>query len=79
MNIIKIITLFIILSFSKSLFAEEVKCKTFDIGCKTKKFIDETKEFQKKGLEDGKSQVKKGFEGGKNKIKNLPEKLKKKN
>ena len=79
MNIIKIITLLIILSFSKSLFAVEVKCKTFDIGCKTKKFIDETKEFQKKGLKDGKSQIKKGYEGGKNKIKNLPEKLKKKN
>ena len=49
------------------LFAEEKKCGSFDIGCKTKKFIEDTKEFQKKGFEDGKTQ-----------IKNIPDNLKKK-
>tara|TARA_B100001057_G_scaffold4930_1_gene4444 strand:- start:2684 stop:2887 length:204 start_codon:yes stop_codon:yes gene_type:complete len=67
MNQIRIILVLLTLSFTFSVLAEDKKCKTFDIGCKTKKFMDETKEFQKKGLEDGKSQ-----------IKNIPENLKKK-
>tara|TARA_B100001063_G_C16294982_1_gene325618 strand:- start:157 stop:360 length:204 start_codon:yes stop_codon:yes gene_type:complete len=67
MNQIRIILVLLTLSFTTSVLAEDKKCKTFDIGCKTKKFMDETKEFQKKGLEDGKSQ-----------IKNIPENLKKK-
>ena len=67
MNKIKIILVILTLFTSSSVLAEEVKCKTFDIGCKTKKFIDETKSFQKKGLEDGKNQIKK-----------IPENLKKK-
>ena len=32
--------------------------KKFDLKCKAKKFIDETKEFQNKGLEKSKSQIK---------------------
>ena len=67
MNQIRIILVLLTLSFTTSVLAEDKKCKTFDIGCKTKKFMDETKKFQKKGLEDGKSQ-----------IKNIPENLKKK-
>ena len=67
MNKIKIILVLLTLSFISSIKAEEVKCKTFDIGCKTKKFIDETKEFQKKGIEDSKNQIKR-----------IPENLKKK-
>ena len=31
--------------------ANEIKCKKFDIKCKTNKFIEETKQYQKKGLE----------------------------
>ncbi len=58
MNKIKIILTLLTLSISTSVLANEVKCKTFDIGCKTKKFINETKDFQKKGLEDGKDQIK---------------------
>ncbi|MAH89929.1 MAG: hypothetical protein CMI78_01595 [Candidatus Pelagibacter sp.] len=58
MNKIKIILALLTLSISTSVLANEVKCKTFDIGCKTKKFINETKDFQKKGLEDGKDQIK---------------------
>tara|TARA_Y100000591_G_scaffold311709_1_gene315400 strand:- start:853 stop:1056 length:204 start_codon:yes stop_codon:yes gene_type:complete len=48
-------------------FGEEKKCGAFDVGCKAKKFIEDTKKFQKKGLEDGIDQ-----------IKNIPENLKKK-
>ena len=55
------------LGFTTFAFAEEKKCGAFDIGCKTKKFIEDTKKFQKKGLEDGKNQ-----------IKNIPDNLKKK-
>ncbi len=58
MNKIKIILVLLTLSISTSVLANNVKCKTFDIGCKTKKFINETKDFQKKGLEDGKDQIK---------------------
>ena len=58
MNKIKIILTLLTLSISTSVLANEVKCKTFDIGCKTKKFINETKDFQKKGLEEGKDQIK---------------------
>ena len=58
MNIIKTLLVILTLTFSTSLLAEEIKCKTFDIGCKTKKFISDSKEFQKKGLEDGKTQIK---------------------
>ncbi len=47
--------------------AEEKKCGAFDIGCKTKKFVEDTKKFQKKGLKDGVNQ-----------IKNIPDNLKKK-
>ena len=57
MNKIKIILALLTLSISTSVLANEVKCKTFDIGCKTKKFINETKDFQKKGLEQSKSKI----------------------
>ena len=67
MNKIKIILILFALNLTTSISAEEVKCKTFDIGCKTKKFINETKDFQKQGLEDSKNQ-----------IKNIPQNLKKK-
>ena len=42
-----------------NLYSNEVKCKKFDIKCKTNKFIDDTKEFQKKGFKDGKKQLNK--------------------
>tara|TARA_B100001057_G_scaffold471930_1_gene534702 strand:- start:699 stop:902 length:204 start_codon:yes stop_codon:yes gene_type:complete len=67
MNKIKVILIVISLSLTTPISADEIKCKTFDIGCKTKKFINETKDFQKKGLEDSKNQ-----------IKNIPENLKQK-
>ena len=78
MNKINIVLIILISVFITSVSAEEIKCKAFDLKCKTKQFIDDTKNFQKKGLEDGKNQIKKGLEGGKNQIKDLPEKLKRK-
>ena len=57
-----------IFSFNSSVSAEEKKCRTFDIACKTKSFVNETKEFQKKSLGHGASQLKK-----------IPESLKEKN
>ena len=50
--------IFITLCLSISISADEVKCKKFDVKCKTKKFIEETKDFQKKGFEEGKKQIK---------------------
>ena len=38
----------LIFGLSSFVFAEEKKCRTFDIACKTKNFVNETKEFQKK-------------------------------
>tara|TARA_B100001093_G_C26162158_1_gene732074 strand:+ start:150 stop:395 length:246 start_codon:yes stop_codon:yes gene_type:complete len=58
----------LIFSFNSSVSAEEKKCRTFDIACKTKNFVNETKEFQKKKVGDGVSQLKK-----------IPENLKQKN
>ena len=37
--------------------ANEIKCKKFDIKCKTNKFVEETKQYQKKGLEESKEQL----------------------
>ena len=42
-----------------NLYSNKEKCKKFDIKCKTNKFIDDTKEFQKKGFKDGKKQLNK--------------------
>ena len=50
--------IFITLCLSISISADEIKCKKFDVKCKTKKFIEETKDFQKKGFEEGKKQIK---------------------
>ncbi len=58
----------LIFGLNSFVFAEEKKCRTFDIACKTKNFVNETKEFQKKKVGDGVSQLKK-----------IPENLKKKN
>ena len=41
------------------LLSNETNCKKFDLKCKTKKFIQETKEYQTKGLETSKNQLNK--------------------
>ena len=51
--------LFFIVSLNNQLLADEVSCKKFDLKCKTKKFIDDTKSFQSKGLDESKEQINK--------------------
>ena len=65
----KILLIFILLFFNIniSLSADEEKCGTFDLSCKTKKFVEDTKKFQNEGLEKSKDQIKRG----KDKIKDL--------
>jgi|TARA_B110000211_G_C13985885_1_gene511681 hypothetical protein len=46
-NILLIIT-FLVLVLSGSIKAKEVKCKSYDLPCKAKKFATETKNYQKK-------------------------------
>ena len=50
----KLIFLLLITIFFQSqisyLYSDEKKCKKFDIKCKSQKFLDETKEYQKKKL-----------------------------
>ena len=38
-------------------FTNEIDCKKFDLKCKTKKFIEDTKNYQSKGLEKSKKQI----------------------
>ena len=44
------ILIIFLLNYSLSLSANEVKCKKFDIKCKTSSYIKDTVEFQKKVL-----------------------------
>ena len=57
----KIFYFFILIFFSNLTFvnANEIKCKKFDVKCKTNKFIEGTKQYQKKGLMEGKDQLNK--------------------
>ena len=56
-NFFSILVLLLFIPLTSS--ANEIKCKKFDVVCKSKQFLNETKEFQKKGFEDGKNQLKK--------------------
>ena len=53
-----LILIIFLLSQTFPLNANEIKCKKFDIKCKTSKYIKDTKGFQKKGFEDAKKQLK---------------------
>tara|TARA_B100001093_G_scaffold183261_1_gene175892 strand:- start:309 stop:539 length:231 start_codon:yes stop_codon:yes gene_type:complete len=57
--IIFICSIILFFQYVPFLYADEAVCKKFDIKCKTKKLIEDTKEFQKKGLDDGKKQLNK--------------------
>jgi hypothetical protein len=48
------ILIIFLLNYSLSLSANEVKCKKFDIKCKTSSYIKDTVEFQKKSLKSAK-------------------------
>ena len=52
-----ILYVFLVFLFNINLLADEVNCKKFDLKCKAKKFIDETKQYQNKGLEKSKTQI----------------------
>ena len=43
-----LIVFFLIMNLNSPVYAEEKKCRTFDIACKTKNFVSPTIEFQKK-------------------------------
>ena len=51
---------FLTFSFSGSVYANEVKCKFYDVLCKTQKFASDTKEYQKKEWKKPTSEVKNG-------------------
>ena len=69
----KKILLFIFFTFilDSSVSANQLKCKKFDLKCKAKKFAEETKAYQKKGLEQGKERINKNKNQIKNQIKNV--------
>jgi hypothetical protein len=50
---------FLTLSFNISVYADEEKCKFYDVLCKTKKFTADTKDYQKKKWSEGNSKLKK--------------------
>ena len=52
MKIIIIFLTFLSLAFSSSVYANEVKCKIYDVVCKSKNFVTDTKEYQKKEFEE---------------------------
>ena len=47
-----ILSVLLVLNLTFYLNANEIVCKKFDITCKAKKYIDDTKEFQKKKWND---------------------------
>ncbi len=59
MKILLIFIVFVFTNLNTLLFATEKKCGKFDVVCKSKKFVNDTKEFQKKGLLDNKKQISK--------------------
>jgi hypothetical protein len=67
MKKILLVYIFLFFNINISLFADEEKCGTFDLKCKSKKFVEDTKKFQNEGLEKSKDQIKRG----KDKIKDL--------
>jgi len=58
MKKISLISIFLFFNLNILVFADEKKCGTFDLGCKTKKFVENTKKFQNKGLEESKDKIK---------------------
>ena len=57
-----LISVFLLANLNISLIADENKCGAFNFGCKTKKFIENTKEYQKKSFDKSKEQVSKTSE-----------------
>jgi UTP-glucose-1-phosphate uridylyltransferase len=70
MKKILLITLLIVVNSFTHIYAIEIECKKFDLGCKANKYIQKTKEFQKKGLEQSSKQLKETIK----KIPSIPKK-----
>ncbi len=72
-NKLNIIFILIVLAscFTVDNIAKTEECKKFDIKCKTKKWVDDTKGFQKKKFDEGKNQLNESKEKI---IKSLPKK-----
>ena len=74
-----ILTIILFQSHNSFLYSNELKCKKFDIKCKTNKFIEKTKVYQKKEFEEVKNQIdlsKQQLGKTKDKIKNIVPKKK---
>ena len=74
-----ILTLIFCQSHNSLLYSNELKCKKFDIKCKTNKFLEKTKVYQKKEFEEVKNQIdlsKQQLGKTKDKIKNIVPKKK---
>jgi hypothetical protein len=54
----KLVFMFLIFSFNTSLYAQETKCKSYNIACKVGKFVSDTKEFQKEEWSKEKGKLK---------------------
>jgi len=65
MKTVILLSTFLTLVFSNFVYANEAKCKFYDVVCKAQKFTADTKEYQKKqwksaggGLKDGAKKIK---------------------
>ena len=54
----KLIFMFLIFGFNTPLYAQETKCKSYNIACKVGKFVSDTKEFQKEEWSKEKGKLK---------------------
>ena len=59
MSKILLIFMFLISTLNVSVYAEEKKCKVYDIICKSKAAIENTKEYQKKEWKKASDKIKK--------------------
>ena len=55
MKTIILLSTFLTLVFSNFVYANEAKCKFYDVVCKAQKFTADTKEYQKKELNKAKN------------------------
>jgi len=58
MKIIILLLTFLSLAFSGTVYANEVKCKIYDVICKTKKFTADTIAYQEKEFKKAAEKIK---------------------
>jgi hypothetical protein len=59
MKKILLLVTFLVFSYSNVLADGDIKCKKFDLICKSKKAMKNSIDYQKKGLKESKQQLKK--------------------